>query len=266
MSLLDRFRPPRRTPEPPRPAAGAPLASLKDVEARLGGRRVLHGVSVSIAAGEIVTVVGPNGAGKTTLLRVLLGAAPAASGRVWRAPGLRIGYVPQKLEVGRSLPLSVRGFLDLPRRASRQAARDALALTGVAALERRPLAQLSGGQFQRVLLARALLAGPHLLALDEPAQGLDQPGAADFYKLVDQVRREVGCAVLMISHDLHVVMSASDRVICVNGHICCEGAPEHVAAAQEYRALFGFGTGGAFALYRHEHDHDHGAADGGAAT
>jgi zinc transport system ATP-binding protein len=128
---------------------------------------------------------------------------------------------------------------------------------GAAGLEGRQMVDLSGGQFQRVLLARALLAGPDILILDEPTQGLDQPGAAEFYRLIEELRRETGCAVLLVSHDLHVVMSTSDRVICLNGHICCEGSPQAVSAAPEYRALFGPGTGGALALYRHEHDHLH---------
>jgi zinc transport system ATP-binding protein len=133
----------------------------------------------------------------------------------------------------------------------------ALARTGVPGLEGRQITRLSGGQFQRVLLARALLARPQILILDEPTQGLDQPGTAAFYKLIEEVRHETGAAVLMVSHDLHVVMSASDRVICLNGHVCCAGTPRVVSNAPEYRALFGMGTGGAFALYQHVHDHDH---------
>ena len=123
------------------------------------------------------------------------------------------------------------------------------------------MADLSGGQFQRVLLARALLSEPDLLLLDEPTQALDQAGSAAFYRLIEEIRAEAGCAVLMVSHELHVVMSASDRVVCLNGHVCCIGTPETVSAAPEYRALFGTGTGGALALYRHEHDHAHHAHD-----
>lgn len=233
------------------------LIATEGLSVSHGGAAVLDRVHFTIAPGEIVTVVGPNGSGKTTLIRALIGLERAATGRVIRAPGLRIGYVPQKLQIDATLPMSVRRFLSLPRRVSDAQAAAALARTGVAGLGPRPLAGLSGGQFQRVMLARALLSDPQILILDEPTQGLDQPGTAAFYKLIEEVRRDTGAAVLMVSHDLHVVMSASDRVICLNGHICCEGTPRVVSAAPEYRALFGLGTGGAFALYRHEHDHDH---------
>jgi zinc transport system ATP-binding protein len=245
----------------------APLIEAQGVSVRLDGREVLRDVDAAIRPGEIVTIVGPNGSGKTTLLRALIGAVPPSRGRVVRAPGLRIGYVPQKLAIDASLPITVRRFLGLPRRIGAAQASAALTRAGVPGIESRQMADLSGGQFQRVLLARALLAEPQILLLDEATQGLDQPGAAEFYRRIEAVRADLGCAVVMVSHDLHVVMAASDRVLCVNGHICCEGAPEAVAGAPEYRALFGSGTRGALALYRHDHahshdhDHDHGAAD-----
>jgi len=240
-------------------ASAEPLVAATDVSVRLGGRTVLSHVDLAVRAGEIVTLVGPNGSGKSTLLRALIGAVAPAAGRVRRRAGLRLGYVPQSLTLDPALPMTAGRFLDLPRRAGRAERAAALGRTGAAGLEGRALSELSGGQFQRVLLARALLAAPELLMLDEPTQSLDQPGAAEFYRLVDSLRSETGCAVLMVSHDLHVVMSASDRVICLNGHVCCEGAPAHVAAAPEYRALFGEGTQGALALYRHHHDHRHDA-------
>ncbi|MBS0123081.1 metal ABC transporter ATP-binding protein [Thetidibacter halocola] len=233
------------------------LIEASDLSVRLDGRIVLEDVDFTIAAHEIVTVVGPNGSGKSTFLRALIGAQPLASGSVRRAPGLRLGYVPQKLPLDPSLPLSVARFLSLPRRVPAQAAAQALAEAGAAGLENRQLNDLSGGQLQRVLLARALLNEPQILLLDEPTQGLDQPGSAAFYRQIEALRDRTGCAVLMVSHELHVVMSASDRVICLNGHVCCEGHPEVVAQAEAYRALFGTGTQGALALYRHEHHHSH---------
>ncbi|KEP69585.1 zinc ABC transporter ATPase [Thioclava dalianensis] len=239
------------------------LISTQGLSVRHGGNTVLSNVQFSIARGEIVTVVGPNGSGKSTLIRALIGLETAATGKVSRASGLSVGYVPQKLHIDASLPLSVRRFLSLPKRVSDAQADEALERTGVPGLGPRPLARLSGGQFQRVLLARALLVNPDILILDEPTQGLDQPGTAAFYKLIEEVRSQTGAAVLMVSHDLHVVMSASDRVICLNGHVCCEGTPKVVAEAPEYRALFGIGTGGAFALYQHHHDHGH---DDGSAS
>ncbi|WP_435257770.1 metal ABC transporter ATP-binding protein [Thioclava sp. FR2] len=224
---------------------------------RFGEVEVLHDITLGIQPGEIVTIVGPNGSGKSTLLRGLLGIIPVSSGQVTRMPGLRIGYVPQKLALDRSLPMTVRRFLSLPNRVSDDQAHAALSQVELPDLAGRQMAALSGGQLQRVLLARALLSRPQLLVLDEPTQGLDQPGEAAFYRLIEEVRRETGAAVLMVSHDLHVVMAASDRVICLNGHICCEGAPAVVSTAPEYRALFGLGTQGALALYRHVHNHDH---------
>ncbi len=233
------------------------LIAAQSLCVRFGATEVLHDVSLAIEPGEIVTILGPNGSGKSTLLRALLGIVPASHGRVVRADGLRIGYVPQKLAVDRAMPMTARRFLSLPRRVEDAAAEAALARVGLDGLGGRQMAALSGGQFQRLLLARALLTDPQILVLDEPTQGLDQPGEAAFYRLIEEVRRDTGAAVLMVSHDLHVVMAASDRVICLNHHICCEGTPRVVSNAPEYRALFGLGTQGALALYQHAHDHTH---------
>ncbi|HEY6917656.1 MAG TPA: metal ABC transporter ATP-binding protein [Tabrizicola sp.] len=238
------------------------LISADHVCVRFGSEEILHDISLQVATKEIVTILGPNGSGKSTLLRALLGIVPVAEGRISRAKDLRVGYVPQKLTIDRTMPITVRRFLSLPTRVTDQAAAEALARVGMAGQEREQMTTLSGGQLQRVLLARALLGKPQLLMLDEPTSGLDQPGEAAFYRLIEEVRAETGAAVLMISHDLHVVMAASDRVICLNGHICCEGTPRVVSNAPEYRALFGLGTQGALALYRHEHDHAHDHAQG----
>ena len=233
------------------------LISAQGVAVSYTGRRALFDIDFSIDRGEIVTIVGPNGSGKTSLLRVLLGVVAPETGRITRAKGLRIGYVPQRLHLDPGLPMPVSRFLSLPSRQSPQAMAEVLDRVGVPDVAGQNMATLSGGQFQRVLLARALLTRPDILMLDEPTAGLDQPGVAAFYRLIDEVRHEMNCAVLSVSHDLHVVMSASDRVICINGHICCEGAPQIVRDAPEYRALFGLGTGGALALYQHSHDHVH---------
>lgn len=233
------------------------LIEAQGLSVRRGDNTILTGVDFTIAPGEIVTILGPNGSGKSTLIRALIGLERPSSGAVRHRAGLRIGYVPQRLHLDAALPMTVRRFLSLPRPVSDAAAAAVLARTGVADLGARQVVALSGGQLQRVLLARALLAGPQVLILDEPTQGLDQPGEAAFYQLLEEVRGETGTAVIMVSHDLHVVMRASDRVVCLNGHVCCEGTPEIVSEAPEYRALFGLGTAGTLALYRHTHGPDH---------
>ena len=242
------------------PTSGAVMTALLSatgITLRHGQNTVLENVSLAITAGEIVTIVGPNGSGKSSLLRVLIGALTPQAGTVTRKAGLQIGYVPQKLHIDPTMPMTVRRFLDLPKQVETSAAMQALQTAGVPETTNRQMSQLSGGQFQRVQLARALLGKPDVLMLDEATQGLDQPGSARFYRQIEDVRRDLGCAILMVSHELHVVMSASDRVICLNGHVCCEGTPDVVSAAPAYRELFGSGTGGALALYRHEHDHHH---------
>ncbi|MCX7286422.1 MAG: metal ABC transporter ATP-binding protein [Rhodobacterales bacterium] len=240
------------------------LIAADHVCVRFGADEVLHDVSLAIMPGEIVTILGPNGSGKSTLLRALLGILPVAEGRILRQADLRIGYVPQRLMIDRTMPITVRRFLSLPVRVGDAAASEALGRVGMAGHGGDQMTALSGGQLQRVLLARAMLGAPQVLMLDEPTQGLDQQGEAAFYRLIEEVRRNTGAAVLMVSHDLHVVMAASDRVICLNGHICCEGTPRVVSNAPEYRALFGLGTQGALALYQHEHDHDHPPGEGHA--
>lgn len=243
---------------------GQPLISASHLTVRpqSNAAPVLQDVSFAIRPGEIVTVVGPNGSGKSTFVRALLGHLAPSGGKVSHRAGLRIGYVPQRLHIERNMPMTVGRFLSLPNRVDPAQAQAMLARTGVPGLENRQLAALSGGQFQRVLLARALLNDPQLLVLDEPTQGLDQPGMVGFYKLIEDVRAETGVAVLMVSHDLLVVMRASDRVVCLNGHICCEGTPQDVSAAPAYRAMFGAESQGMLALYQHHHDHDHDHADG----
>ena len=231
-------------PDVSRWGAGMSLIAARDLNVSYRQNPVLENVSFAIEPGEIVTVVGPNGSGKSTLIRALLGVVQPQSGTVQRQPGLHIGYVPQKLSIEANMPMTVARFLSLPHRQTPADMAAACEKVGAQGLMDRQMTNLSGGQFQRVLLARALLGKPEILILDEPTQGLDQPGVASFYQLIENVSAAtVVCAVLLVSHDLHVVMSASDRVICLNGHVCCEGAPEIVSEAPEYQALFGIGTG-----------------------
>ncbi|MBB3139954.1 metal ABC transporter ATP-binding protein [Halomonas organivorans] len=228
-----------------------PLITLQDVAFSRRGNHILRGIDLSLSSGEIVTVVGPNGSGKTTLMRVIIGALAPTRGTLTRRPGLSIGYVPQRLHIDATLPMSVARFMALPRRHPADAVRTALEQAGADGLAERQMATLSGGQFQRVLLAHALLGHPDLLILDEANQGLDHRATAAFYRQIERVRREIGCAVLMVSHELHAVMQASDRVICLNGHICCQGSPETVAGSPAYRDLLGLDECDAVGFYRH---------------
>lgn len=230
------------------------LIAAQDLTVRLGRTAILEHVDLAVEAGEIVTIIGPNGSGKSTLLKAMVGAVPLAGGRVIRAPGLRIGYVPQRLHVDPGLPMTVTRFLSLPHRAAAPAIGEALAKADAGRLAQHQLTHLSGGQLQRVLLARALLGRPQLLLLDEPTQGLDQASSAGFYAAIEAARADLGCGVLLVSHDLHVVMDASDRVVCLDTRIRCEGTPEEVAGDPGYRALVGGGTRGALALCGHDHD------------
>jgi zinc transport system ATP-binding protein len=237
---------------------GGPLVEASGVAVRIGRHELLSGVDLELAPGEILSLIGPNGAGKTTLVRVLLGVLRPSAGRVVRRPGLSVGYVPQRLHLDPTLPLSVRRFLTLGRTPREPAALGAaLAEVGAGHLEQALMSELSGGEFQRATLARALLRDPDLLILDEPAQGVDFSGQLELYALIERVRNERGCGVLLVSHDLHVVMAATDRVICLNRHVCCAGQPEAVSRHPEYLNLFGAHAARKVAIYTHEHDHAH---------
>ncbi len=222
------------------------------------GRTILQNVDLTISAGEIVSLIGPNGAGKTTLIRCLLGLEATASGTITRSPELRVGYMPQRLQTDPSLPLTVMRFLKLAEQ-PRDTPANALAETGAMHLAERALSALSGGELQRVLLARALLREPDLLVLDEPAQGVDIGGQEDLYRLIGKIRDRLGCGVLLISHDLHLVMASTDHVVCLNQHVCCHGHPQMVSADPAYLELFGEHQRAALVPYAHHHDHDHDA-------
>ena len=237
------------------------LIQAQRLGVRIGARQILRDIDLSVRTREIVTLVGPNGSGKTTLLRVLIGAQAPSEGAVVREAGLRVGYVPQRLAIDQAMPLTVARWLALSGTKDPEKHLQIAEQVGISSLVKQQMSSLSGGEFQRALLAEALLMRPDLLVLDEPTQGLDQPAVASFYQLIEDVRDDLGCAVLMVSHDLHVVMRSSDHVICLNGHVCCQGTPTLVSAAPEYQALFGFDTEGALALYRHEHDHRHDHAE-----
>jgi zinc transport system ATP-binding protein len=223
---------------------------------RYGGQIALDAVDLSLRRGELTTLIGPNGAGKTTLVRLLLGLERPSAGSVRAADGVRIGYVPQRIHVDEALPITVRRFLALSG-AARGAIETVLAEVGATYVLNAALQTISGGEMRRVLLARALLRDPDLLVLDEPTAGVDLNGQAELYDLINAVRRQKNCAMLLISHDLHVVMAATDHVLCLNHHVCCSGAPDAVSEHPEYLALFGPKAAQTHAVYTHDHDHAH---------
>lgn len=224
------------------------------------GRLILNRVDLTVQRGEIVTLIGPNGAGKSTLVQMAVGLLKPDAGHCRRRPGLRIGYVPQAMQLDPSMPLTVGGFMRLQaRRPDPAAVRRTLAETGVGDLHDRSVHALSGGEWQRVLLARALLQQPDLLVLDEPMQGVDLTGQEELYRLLADIPGRYHCGILMVSHDLHLVMAATDRVVCLNGHVCCAGHPESVSSHPEYLKLFGWQGSQGLAVYSHHHDHRHDA-------
>lgn len=234
-----------------------PLISLRNIHLSLGGHKLLEDISLSIDEGRIVTLIGPNGCGKTSLIRVLLGLQLPDQGEVWRRPKLVLGYMPQRMQVDPTLPLTVERFLRLGRPPSDHALGACLAEVRITHLRHAPFQQLSGGEVQRVLLARALLREPQLLVLDEPVQGVDIGGQIELYELIGRLRDRLGCAVFMVSHDLHLVMASSDEVICLNRHLCCSGHPRQVSQDPAFIELFGKRGAQALAPYSHEHDHRH---------
>ncbi len=238
-------------------AVGDTLLRLSGVTVRFGGRATLDHVDVEVRRGEIVTVIGPNGSGKTTLVRAALGLVAPDEGEVTRLDGIKIGYVPQQLGVDRTLPLTVRRFLAMSGNSSREDHDRTLAEVGVGDVLDGPFQALSGGEAKRVTLARALLRRPDLLVLDEPTSNVDVAGQAEFYDLIRTIRDRHDCGVLLVSHDLHLVMRATDTVVCLNGHVCCSGRPDSVSRDPEYLALFGPRVAETLGVYAHDHDHHH---------
>ena len=232
------------------------LIEVRNLNVAYGRKKVLKDVNLTLSKDEIVTIVGPNGSGKTTLFKSIIGSVPITSGKVFIKPNLKIGYVPQVLNIDRSMPLTVERFLKLAKNRNDQGLLKARQILGSDDLLSNQISNLSAGQLQRVLLGHALMNDPDILLLDEATRGLDQPGSAAFYKKIEEIRDTTGCAILMISHDLHVVMSASNRVICLNGHICCQGEPKSVASYPEYKAMFGSKVEGTLALYQHNHSNE----------
>ena len=234
-----------------------PLITLDNAGLFRSRRWLVRGVSLTVGAGEILTLIGPNGSGKSTTAKMALGIVNPDEGSVHRRKELKVRYVPQRVSIDWTVPLKVRRLMSLTGRVSRNEADEAMSLTGTLHLADSEVRTLSGGEFQRVLLARAIAFKPELLVLDEPVQGVDYNGEIEMYELIRKIRDDLQCGVLLISHDLHIVMAATDRVICLNGHVCCCGTPKTVASSQEYRDLFGDRAASGLAFYEHHHDHHH---------
>ncbi len=233
------------------------LVTLENAGVARAGRWLVRGVDLSVRPGEIVTLIGPNGSGKSTTARMALGILAPDEGRAERRNGLRVGYVPQKVSVDWTLPLTVDRFMRLTARLSQSDIDATLESTGITHLRLAEVRTLSGGEFQRAMLARAMARKPDLLVLDEPVQGVDFQGQIALYELIQKLKDDLDYGILMISHDLHVVMAATDQVICLNGHVCCQGSPSAVAESSAYRQLFGSKGVDALAVYHHDHDHTH---------
>lgn len=234
-----------------------PLISLNNAGIYRSDRWLVRDVSLTLGPGEILTLIGPNGSGKSTTAKMALGILKPDEGSATRRKKLKVRYVPQKVSIDWTVPLKVRRLMSLTGHVTKDEADRAMNLTGTLHLANAEVRTLSGGEFQRVLLARAIAFNPELLVLDEPVQGVDFNGEIEMYELIRKIRDELQCGVLLISHDLHIVMAATDRVICLNGHVCCSGTPMNVAVSQEYKDLFGARAASGLALYEHQHDHQH---------
>ena len=234
-----------------------PLIAAHGISVSLGGVKVLTDIDLKLMPAEIVTLVGLNGSGKSTLVKVLSGLIVPDTGTITRRQGLRIGYCPQHAHPDSTLPMSVTDFLQLTEAAPGMGIQHVLEEVGIGGLERRQLSALSGGEYQRLLLARAMLRKPDVLILDEPLAGVDVAGQGDLYQLIPQLRDRYGCGVILVSHDIHVVMAATDQVVCLNHHVCCSGQPESVAVHPEFVSLFGAKVAETLAVYKHHHDHSH---------
>ncbi len=234
-----------------------PILMLDNVFVRFDDRVILHNISMTLHRSKITTIIGPNGAGKSTLVRIITGLIKPTSGKVTKPETIQIGYVPQKLKLNDAMPLDVKRFLQLNQNANLTIILEALELTGAAHLVNANMHSLSGGEMQRVLISNAIMKKPDLLVLDEPVQGVDVNGQLDLYRLIVTLKEKLNCAVLMVSHDLHLVMAKTDEVICLSHHICCSGSPDAISEHPEYKALFGEREREHLALYHHHHNHEH---------
>ena len=233
------------------------LIELKNCGITRNQKWLVRGVSLKVSQGQIVTLIGPNGSGKSTTAKIALGILKPDEGTNFIQSNIKISYVPQKISIDWSLPLRVVDFMNLVEKYKTPDVLEALSMTGIEHLINRDVRNLSGGEFQRLLMARAIAKKPNFLVLDEPVQGVDYPGEIALYKTIQEIVKKINCGILLISHNLHVVMSQTDHVVCLNGHVCCSGAPKSIIKEPEYIKLFGKNIDPTLAFYQHEHDHEH---------
>ena len=233
------------------------LIKLNNCGVKRNNKWLVRGVSLNVNKGQIVTLIGPNGSGKSTTAKMALGILKPDEGSNTISQNIKISYVPQKISIDWSLPLRVIDFMNITEKFAKNEIEEALSMTGIKKLIFRDVKNLSGGEFQRLLMARAIAKNPDFLVLDEPVQGVDYPGEIALYKIIQEIVKNLNCGILLISHNLHVVMSQTDHVICLNGHVCCSGAPKSIVKEPEYIKLFGENMDPPLALYQHEHDHQH---------
>ena len=233
------------------------LIKLNNCGVKRNNKWLVRGVSLNVNKGQIVTLIGPNGSGKSTTAKMALGILKPDEGSNTISQNIKISYVPQKISIDWSLPLRVIDFMNITEKFAKNEIEEALSMTGIKKLIFRDVKNLSGGEFQRLLRARAIAKNPDFLVLDEPVQGVDYPGEIALYKIIQEIVKNLNCGILLISHNLHVVMSQTDHVICLNGHVCCSGAPKSIVKEPEYIKLFGDNMDPTLALYQHEHDHQH---------
>lgn len=233
------------------------IAELKDISLKIANSKIISHISLEIKKGQITTLIGPNGGGKTSIARILLGILQPSSGKVIKDSNLKIGYMPQKLEIEKTIPLSVKDFILLSNKKINfnQELEELATRLNIKKILNKQIHDLSGGELQKVLFLRSLVGNPQLLVLDEPTQYMDVNATQDFYQIIEEIRNQQKCAILLISHDLYAVMQKTNFVYCINNHICCHGSPESVNQHPEYLSLFG--ERNMVGIYQHHHNHKH---------
>ena len=233
------------------------LIQAKDLCVKRHNKNILENVFVNVKKNDFITIIGPNGAGKSVLLECLMGSFVPDSGKIIKKNNLSVGYIPQNFNPESSMPISVKRFLTLKKKFTPQELTNIASETNISEILEKNLSNLSGGELQKVLLARSLLDEPELLILDEPAQNLDIKNQLNFYNLLNSIYKNRELSILMVSHDLHMVMSSTKQVICLYHHICCSGEPQTVAKDPEFISLFGNDMAKMMSVYQHTHNHSH---------